>query len=68
MKTTNNPTEFTSALLKSTKVKFEGDELKVECNRINQNNSKRAVQLRYFHKIRGMWQSFATFVSPSNLD
>lgn len=68
MKKLTNPNDFTHALLNSSKVCFESEQLRVEANRINEKNSRRAVQLRYFHRIGGLWKAFATFVSPSNTD
>lgn len=68
MRKLTNPTQFKEALLKTSKVSFEDESLKIEANRINEKNSKRAIQLRYFHLINGIWQSFAIFVSPNVKD
>lgn len=68
MKTTNNPKQFVNSLQKSTKVQFDNGHLKAEVSRVEEDNSKRSIMIRYSEWINGRWQSFSHFCSPYSVD
>lgn len=63
MKTTNNPSEFKATLLKTTRVIFQSDELRVEAKKVHNKDSRRHFQLKYYRLVGNVWQDFSTFVS-----
>lgn len=68
MKTTNSPSEFKATLLKTTRVIFQSDELRVEARRVNNGDRRRSFQLRYYHLVEDIWQDFSTFASNTVVD
>lgn len=68
MKTTNNPSEFKSTLLKTTRVIFQSDELRVEARKVHNGDRRRNFQLKYYRLAGNVWQDFSTFVSNTVVD
>lgn len=68
MQTTNNPQQFKKELTKTTRVIFQGSELRIEAKKIHHKDSRRSIQLKYYHLVGNVWVSFSTFISNAVVD
>ena len=65
MKLLTNANEFIQTLKKTSKVMYQSSNLKAIVDRINANNSKRELRIRYEYFNGLKWVGFSTFCSPS---
>ena len=68
MKLLTNATDFINTLKKTSKVMYQSSNLKAIVDRINANNSKRELRIRYEYFNGEQWVKFSTFCSPSLSD
>jgi hypothetical protein len=68
MHITSKPSEFKAILLKTTRVIFQSDELRVEAKKVHNRDSRRNFEIKYYHLVDNVWQDFSTFVSNTVLD
>lgn len=68
MQTTNSPQQFKRELLKTTRIIFQDQDLRIEARKVHNRDSRRHYQLRYYHLVGNVWQSFSTFVSNTVVD
>lgn len=68
MQIINNPSQYKATLLKTTRVIFQGNDLRIEANKIHNRDSRRYFQLKYYYLIDNVWQPFSTFVSNTVVD
>lgn len=64
----NNPKQFKTELSKTTRIIFQARELRIEARKVHNKDSKRGIQLRYYHLVNNVWQPFSTFVSNAVID
>jgi len=68
MKITNKPSEFKAILTKTTRVIFQGDDLRIEARKVHNGDMRRNFQLKYYRLVNNVWQRFSTFVSNTVID
>ena len=68
MQTINNPKQFKTELTKTTRIIFQAEQLRIEARKVHNKDSKRGIQLRYYHLKDNVWQPFSTFVSNAVVD
>jgi len=68
MQITNKPSEFKAILTKTTRVIFQGDDLRIEARKVHNRDCRRYFQLKYYHLVGGIRQDFSTFVSNTVID
>jgi len=68
MHITSKPSEFKAILTKTTRVIFQGNDLRIEAKKIHNRDSRRNFEIKYYHLVGNVWQSFSTFVSNTVVD
>jgi hypothetical protein len=68
MHITNKPSEFKAILLRTTRVIFQGNDLRIEAKKVHNRDSRRNFEIKYYHLVGNVWQSFSTFVSNTVVD
>ncbi len=68
MQITNKPSEFKATLLKTTRVIFQGNDLRIEAKKVHSRDSRRNFEIKYYHLVGDVWQMFSTFVSNTVVD
>ena len=68
MHITSKPSEFKAILTKTTRVIFQGDELRVEAKKVHNRDSRRNFEIKYYRLVGNVWQRFSTFVSNTVID
>jgi len=68
MHITSKPSEFKAILTKTTRVIFQGNDLRIEAKKVHNRDSRRNFEIKYYHLVGNVWQSFSTFVSNTVVD
>jgi len=68
MHITSKPSEFKAILLKTTRVIFQSNDLRIEARKVHNRDCRRYFQLKYYHLVNDVWQDFSTFVSNTIVD
>jgi len=68
MQITSKPSEFKAILLKTTRVIFQGNGLRIEARKVHNRDSRRSFEINYYHLVGNVWQRFSTFVSNTVID